>query len=263
MRIPEHASALLISDLHLTPSMPVTAQRFFDFCEKQTQASESVFILGDLFEYWVGDDVITHSPFHQEVLHTLARLSTRTKTYYMHGNRDFLIGPSFLKRAGLTLLSDPSLCQLAGDNWVLSHGDALCTADSQYQTFRKVVRQSWIQNLFLKLPIEFRRHIAKQLRSNSTAKYDQALRFMPDSTRIKGDVTLEACANLMRLQNAERLIHGHTHLPARHHESKGSQNWQRWVLSDWDLDHPETILPKASALQIDANGTRYIDLIKA
>jgi UDP-2,3-diacylglucosamine hydrolase len=80
--------------------------------------------------------------------------------------------------------------------------------------------------------------------------------------RFKGDVTLAACANLMGFYGSERLIHGHTHLPARHHESMGNKEWQRWVLSDWDLDHPETVLPKASALRIDTNGVRYIDLVK-
>jgi UDP-2,3-diacylglucosamine hydrolase len=152
---------------------------------------------------------------------------------------------------------------IAGDEWVISHGDALCTNDLSYQIFRKWVRKPWLQNLFLRLPLEWRRGIARTLRTNSTAKYDRAVRYTPEMARFKGDVTLVACANLMGSYSSERLIHGHTHLPARHHESMGNKEWQRWVLSDWDLDHPETVLPKASALRIDTNGVRYIDLVKS
>jgi len=259
----EHASALLISDLHLTPSMPLTAQRFFDFVEKETNDVDSVFILGDLFEYWVGDDAGARSPFQQEVLRALFALSSKTKTYYIHGNRDFLIGQDFLKKSGMQLLPDPSKVMIAGDEWVISHGDALCTNDLGYQVFRKWVRKPWLQKLFLRLPLEWRRGIARTLRSNSTAKYERAARYTPDVARYRGDVTLVACANLMGAYGSERLIHGHTHLPARHHESMGNKEWQRYVLSDWDLDHPETVLPKASALRIDLNGVRYIDLVKS
>ena len=105
----EHASALLISDLHLTPSMPLTAQRFFDFVEKEANQVESVFILGDLFEYWVGDDAGARSPFQQEVLRALSNLSSKAKTYYIHGNRDFLIGEQFIRKSGMTLLPDLEL----------------------------------------------------------------------------------------------------------------------------------------------------------
>ena len=98
--IPQYSSALLISDLHLTPSMPLTAQRFFDFCEKDGPKVEAVFILGDLFEYWVGDDAASSSPFQQEVRHALANLSTKVDTFYIHGNRDFLVGADFLKKTG-------------------------------------------------------------------------------------------------------------------------------------------------------------------
>jgi len=163
----------------------------------------------------------------------------------------------------MQLLPDPSKVMIAGDEWVISHGDALCTNDLSYQVFRTWVRKPWLQKLFLRLPLDWRRGIARTLRSNSTAKYERAARYTPDVARYKGDVTLVACANLMGVYGSERLIHGHTHLPARHHESMGSKEWQRYVLSDWDLDHPETVLPKASALRIDLNGVRYIDLIKS
>ncbi|MBU3617315.1 UDP-2,3-diacylglucosamine diphosphatase [Polynucleobacter sp. JS-Polo-80-F4] len=259
--IPQYASALLISDLHLTPSMPLTAQRFFDFCEKEAPKVEAVFILGDLFEYWVGDDAAASSPFQQEVQRAIANLSTKVKTYYLHGNRDFLIGKSFIKKTGMTLLSDPCTVQIASEKWVLAHGDALCTADIAYQAFRSWVRKPWIQKIFLGLPLNWRKGIAQHLRSNSHNQYQTQQR--STSHQVKMDVTQQACADVMKDHSGNRLIHGHTHLPAHHEESMGTQSWQRWVLSDWDLDHPESLPPRASALFIDNAGARYLDLIKS
>lgn len=259
--IPQYASALLISDLHLTPSMPLTAQRFFDFCEKEAPKVEAVFILGDLFEYWVGDDASASSPFQQEVQRAIANLSAKVKTYYIHGNRDFLIGKSFIKKTGMTLLPDPSAVQIASHKWVLAHGDALCTADVGYQVFRNWVRKPWVQKIFLSLPLNWRRAVAHHLRSNSHTQYQQAQQ-RPSSYQFKMDVTKEACAAVLRDYAGDRLIHGHTHLPAHHDETLDMQNWQRWVLSDWDLDHPESLRPRASALLIDSTGVRYLDLIK-
>ena len=261
--IPQYESALLISDLHLTPSMPLTAQRFFDFCEKDAPKVAAVFILGDLFEYWVGDDAVMHSPFHQEVKRAIATLSTKIKVYYLHGNRDFLLGADYLKKSGMTLLSDPARVEIAGHHYILSHGDCLCTLDVGYQTYRGWVRKSWIQKLFLKMPLSWRKSIANQLRSNSSASYQRNQALATAQFADKGDVTLLACAAMVRDQTGNRLIHGHTHLPAHHQESLGGQSWQRWVLSDWDLDHPEGIRPRANALLINQDGVRYLDLIKA
>lgn len=256
----QFASALFISDLHLTPSMPLTAQRFFNFCEKEAPKVEAVFILGDLFEYWVGDDAALYSPFQQEVQRVIANLATKVKIYYLHGNRDFLIGQTFIKKTGMTLLPDPSTVEIAAQKWVLAHGDALCTADPGYQLFRHWVRKSWVQKIFLSLPLNWRKGIAQQLRSNSHAQYQPIQ--ASSAHRLKMDVTQEACAATLRDQAGDRLIHGHTHMPAHHDESLNGQKWQRWVLSDWDLDHPETIRPRASALLIDSGRVRYMDLIK-
>ena len=261
--IPQYASALLISDLHLTPSMPLTAQRFFDFCEKEAPQVEAVFIMGDLFEYWVGDDAALHSPFHQEVKRALATLSTKVNTFYLHGNRDFLIGSLFLKKTGMNLLADPSKMAIAGHEYVLCHGDSLCTADVGYQVFRSWVRKPWLQKLFLSLPLDWRRSIANRLRSNSGIQYQRTIKSSVAGTQAKTDVTLMGCAAALRDQNGNRLIHGHTHLPAHHQESFQAQEWQRWVLSDWDLDHPEGVKPRASALLINQNGVQYTDLVKA
>jgi UDP-2,3-diacylglucosamine hydrolase len=261
--IPQYASALLISDLHLTPSMPLTAQRFFDFCEKDASQAEAVFILGDLFEYWVGDDTISQSPFQHEVKQALANLSSKVKTYYIHGNRDFLLGSEFLKKTRMTLLSDPSSVEIAGNKYLLTHGDALCTADIGYQIFRGWVRKPWLQKLFLTLPIAWRRSIANQLRMNSYASYTRSAQAPYQQNQIKTDVTKEACASILREHSSDKLIHGHTHRPAHHQESLGNQSWQRWVLSDWDLDHPEASTPRANALLINAQGVHAIDLIKS
>ena len=260
--IPQLQSALLISDLHLTPSMPLTAQRFFDFCEKDATKVDSVFILGDLFEYWVGDDAIVSSPFHQEVQRSIATLATKVKVYYLHGNRDFLLGPEYVKKSGMTLLNDPSKVEIAGQSYVLSHGDALCTADTGYQIFRGWVRKAWIQKLFLKMPLGWRKSIANHLRSSSTSSYQRNQYLAPELLKEKSNVTKDACAAILRSKNGSSLIHGHTHLPAHHQENLGNQVWQRWVLSDWDLDHPDSMIPRASALLINHDGVCYLDLIK-
>ena len=259
----QFASALFISDLHLTPSMPLTAQRFFDFCKKDAPKVEAVFILGDLFEYWVGDDASSQSPFQQEVKRALANLATKTKTFYMHGNRDFLIGPDFIKKTGMTLLADPTVVEVAGEQYVLCHGDALCTADVGYQVFRSWVRKPWVQKLFLRLPLAWRRAIANHLRSNSHVQYQRGIRNSYSQNQIKTNVTLDACAATLRAHSGRNLIHGHTHLPAHHHEQLGDQHWQRWVLSDWDLDHPDSTTPRSNALLINDQGVCAIDLIKA
>ncbi|WP_114662260.1 UDP-2,3-diacylglucosamine diphosphatase [Polynucleobacter necessarius] len=261
--IPHHTSALLISDIHLTPSMPLTAQRFFDFCEKDVSQVEAVFILGDLFEYWIGDAAAAHSPFTREVRRALASLSSKTKTYYMHGNRDFLIGPAFLKKTGIMPLADPSLVNLGGQQYLLSHGDALCTADAGYQVFRRWTRKRWIQKSFLRLPLSWRRGIANHLRSNSQAQYQHRASTSHHRNVIKTNVTQDACAAALKTFDCDQLIHGHTHLPAHHQESFGAQKWQRWVLSDWDLDRHESARPRANALLVNAEGVRSVDLVKS
>lgn len=173
------------------------------------------------------------------------------------------MGSDFLSKTGITLLQDPSKVRIADHEYVLSHGDALCTADVGYQIFRGWVRKTWIQKLFLKLPLHWRKSIANHLRSNSAAQYQSSHSTAPELTKLKTNVTLAACAAVLRDQQGDRLIHGHTHLPSHHQESLADQSWQRWVLSDWDLDHPDSVMPKASALLIDQTGVRYTDLIKA
>jgi UDP-2,3-diacylglucosamine hydrolase len=193
-------------------------------------------------------------------MRALATLSAKTKTYYVHGNRDFLIGSGFLKKTGMTLLVDPSLIDIAGEKYVVCHGDSLCTADVGYQIFRSLVRKPWVQRLFLKMPLTWRRSIANRLRNNSRTQYQRAENKSSALNDVRGNVTLEACAALMKNWSMDKLIHGHTHLPAHHHEQSGGQTWQRWVLSDWDLDHPQSAAPRASALSINGQGVHSIDL---
>lgn len=181
----------------------------------------------------------------------------------MHGNRDFLLGEQYANKANMTILKDPQVITIANQTWLLTHGDALCTADSSYQRFRKLVRSSWVQKLFLMLPTGLRVTIASTLRSNSTIKYQRAQRFTPEVVNVKGDVTITATADLVTMTGCQRLIHGHTHRPGYHQESLGNESWQRWVLSDWDFDHPETVLPKGNALSISAEGIQSLDLVRS
>jgi len=259
-----HASALVISDLHLTPSMPRTAERFFEFLEKEARTHEALIILGDLFEFWVGDDAKARSPFHQEVAQKIKAVSDAgIPVYFMHGNRDFLLGSVYAKKAAMSFLQDPQVLNIASQTWLLTHGDALCTADRSYQRFRSLVRSTWFQKIFLMLPKSWRVSVASSLRSNSTAKYQRAQRFTPDVVQVKGDVTITATAQLVAMTQCPRVIHGHTHRPGYHEESLAGQSWQRWVLSDWDFDHPETVLPKGNALSITSAGVQVLDLVRA
>lgn len=256
-------SALFISDLHLTPAMPRTAERFFEFLEHEARTHEVLVILGDLFEYWVGDDAKANSYFHNDVARRIKAVATSgVKVFFIHGNRDFLLGQDFANKAHMTILSDPSVMSICDQSWVLTHGDALCTADASYMRFRQIVRKRWLQKLFLKLPISLRLKIASSLRSNSSTQYQRGLRYSPQATQSKTDVTLQATAALMERMNCHFLIHGHTHRQNFHTEQSGSTQWKRWVLSDWDFDHPETVLPKGNALSITHQGMAILDLVR-
>lgn len=254
-------NALIVSDIHLTASYPFTAKRFVDFCQNEARTSQAVFIIGDLFEFWVGDDAHLPSPFHLEIAKEIAQLvDFGVPVFFMAGNRDFMLGEAFKKLAHWQVLPDPTVIEVGGQSWLLSHGDSLCTADPAYQLLRTVTRIGWLQNLFLRIPIDWRKKMAEKLKRRATIKYQQKQYFDPSIAHIKGDVTLAACAKITRDMRCIRLIHGHTHRPGFHKESLGGVDWQRWVLSDWDLDHPE-LHPHASGLKITAQGIEVMDLI--
>lgn len=258
----EFDNALIISDLHLTPAYPYTADRFIDFCKNEAREVQALFIIGDLFEFWVGDDAHLHTQFHHDIAEEIHAVSAAgVAVYFIAGNRDFLLGKAFQKLAGWLPLADPSIIKIGGKSWLLSHGDMLCTADTTYQLFRKWTRRKWIQSLFLLIPIRFRQMLGERLRKRARIKYELREYYDLTNAKIKEDVTLEACAKITQEYGCTQLIHGHTHLPGHHVESFAGQSWQRWVLSDWDLDHPE-MKPRAKALMINQETIESIDLLK-
>lgn len=217
---------LLISDLHLTPERPLPVQLFYRFIAEVAPNAQALYILGDFFEAWVGDDNLTDS-FNQTLADTLKSLSARgVAVSFLPGNRDFLVGPNFAQAAGLTLLADPTRINLFGVPTLLAHGDQFCTDDIAYQTFRAQVRDpAWQQN-FLAQPLQQRLAYAAALRERSEhAKADKKPEIM--------DVNDAAIRATLDTHPVKRIIHGHTHRPARHELMVNGQIVERWVLPDW------------------------------
>lgn len=219
--------SLFISDLHLCQSRPDITTQFIAFLYTTAKQSENLFILGDLFEYWAGDDDIS-SVQYQDVISALKALSNNaTKVYLMHGNRDFLIADGFAEAAGLTLLNDPTLIKLYGKHVLLSHGDSLCTDDYAYQAFRLQVRDPAWQLSFMSQPLATRKAYIESLRIKSEQEKST-------KTMAIMDVNAEAIANLLRQYDyPELLIHGHTHRPNQHQLIVDGHHSIRWVLGDW------------------------------
>jgi UDP-2,3-diacylglucosamine hydrolase len=228
-------STLFISDLHLTPATPVIAGNFFRFVDLVGSDARALYILGDLFDYWIGDDDLDN-PFHRSVASRLQELSRAgTKLFLLHGNRDFLIGDEFARASGCAILPDPVVMDLHGTPTLLTHGDALCTDDLEYQRFRELVRSPGWQKAFLAKPIRERRAIAHDLRQQSEAsKHSKSMEIM--------DVNAIAVAEQFRTHHVSRMIHGHTHRPARHELVVDGKSCERWVLSDWRDTAPYLVL---------------------
>jgi len=227
MPMPERARALFVSDLHLQASHPVTAATFLRFLSERAAAAQQLYLLGDLFEYWAGDDDIA-DPFHHQIISALRALSDAgVAVFWIAGNRDFLVGQGFADAAGLTLLQEPHVIDVAGQRIALVHGDAECTDDSAYMAFRAQVREPAWQQQFLAMPLAQRKNIIAGLREGSreahTMKSDAIM-----------DVTPSAIAALHAATGTDTLIHGHTHRPALHID--GTR--RRFVLPDWELDAP-------------------------
>lgn len=198
-------STLFISDLHLDPHETAATNTFFYFLEHIAPASDALYILGDFFESYVGDDDC--DLFKESIIRALAKLSNHGfPVYYMHGNRDFLIGEKFAQRANITLIPDPLVITLYNQMILLMHGDSLCTDDKSHQRYRKITRNAVVQKIFLALPLSFRQKLAKQLRDKSQ-KYNQT-----KSKKIM-DVNQDAVNCALEKNNAVRLVHGHTHQP--------------------------------------------------
>lgn len=217
--------ALFISDLHLCQERPEITQAFFQFLNNTAAKSQHLFILGDLFEYWAGDDDMS-DPWLQRFCQAIAELAD-TQVYFMHGNRDFLIGQQFETACKLTVLNDPTLIKHEQSNILLSHGDALCTDDEAYQTMRQQFRQKEWQQQFLSQPLALRKTQIAEIRAQSeSAKAEKSMMIM--------DVNAEAVNALMREYNfPPTLIHGHTHRPNTHALEIDGHLCTRHVLGDW------------------------------
>jgi UDP-2,3-diacylglucosamine hydrolase len=225
----------LISDLHLADDTPRLNALFATTLAGWRGQIDALYILGDLFEYWVGDD--DSSPFLDATLAAMRDFSTATPLFVMHGNRDFLLGPGFEAASGAHLIADPTLLQHAGRSYLLTHGDALCTADLAYQAFRRQSRHPDWQRAMLAQPLATRHALARQARAQSEA--DKAAHGYTDI----GDVAPDAVAALLAAHDWPTLIHGHTHRPAHHTEGRS----ERWVLTDWHAD-------RGGYLRLDADG---------
>lgn len=219
-------TTLFISDLHLEESRPDITEAFLGFLAGKARGAEHLYILGDFFEAWIGDDERT--PLQEQVADALKALhSSGTAISLMHGNRDFLIGPEFCDRVGATLLDDPTVIDLYGTPTLLMHGDSLCTADVEYQKFRASMRNQQWQTLFLQRPLADRQVVARQLREISMAKNKGK-----EETIM--DVTPEEVVKVMEEYGVQHLIHGHTHRPAIHELEANGASARRFVLGDWD-----------------------------
>lgn len=216
---------LFISDLHLDETRRHVTQAFLQFLQQEAVGCDALYILGDLFEAWIGDD--DHSELNQEIIAALAALTgSGVPTYIMHGNRDFLIGEQFCQAAGCELLTDPSVIDFYEQTTLLMHGDSLCTSDTEYMAFRAKIRDPAMQQQLMSKPLGERRQIAAELRAGSaSANSNKAEDIM--------DVTASEVAQQMQHHHSRRLIHGHTHRPACHSVALADGEAQRIVLGDW------------------------------
>jgi len=218
-------ATLFISDLHLDPVRPDVAQAFFHFMENEAPQAEALYILGDFFEAWIGDDL--QHPFVDSVKQSLRALTDKgVPTYLMHGNRDFLIGEQFCTETGCQLLEDPTLLELYDRKVLLMHGDTLCTKDVDYLAFRSVVRNPVWQKDFLSKSLQERLAIAENIRAASKSKTSELQYEIMD-------VTQSEVEKVMSEQGVQLLIHGHTHRPAVHKLEVNGKTAERVVLGDW------------------------------
>ena len=214
-----------IADLHLSEDRPDITACFLSFLQNEAPKAQTLYILGDLFEYWLGDD--DDSPFVTAIANALKKLSlSGTKIYFIHGNRDFLLGKKYAQKAGMILLPESCVVDLFGQKALIMHGDTLCTRDIDYQKFRKKSHSWWWQFIIKSLPLKTRKKIAANYRKQSAqAKQNKSLDIM--------DVTQEEVIHQLEKAQVQLLIHGHTHRPAKHTLQVNNQTAQRIVLGDW------------------------------
>ena len=236
-------ATLFISDLHLDPARPEITRLFGEFVDGEARAADALYILGDLFEAWVGDDDPSETgAFVAERLAVLA--GSGVPVYFMHGNRDFLLGADYARRAGMTLLEDPTVIDLHGRPALLMHGDTLCTDDVAYQQFRAQTRDPAWQQHFLAQPLAARLAFAQQARAASQARQGE----LRDAGKMETitDVAPAAVDAAFLAHDVDLLIHGHTHRPAVHSLDVDGRARKRVVLGDW--------YEQGSVLRVDAGG---------
>jgi UDP-2,3-diacylglucosamine hydrolase len=228
------SETLFISDLHLSPDRPGTVELLVGFLAARARRAQRLYILGDLFDAWIGDD--DDSPPSPAVCAALRGLTQAgTACNVMHGNRDFLLGRRFVRDTGCTLLKDPTLIDLGGSPTLLMHGDLLCTDDVAYQRFRRRMRNPLIQHLFLWKPLASRRAIAADYRRKSGAA-------TAAKTETIMDVNADTVARYLTRYGAKNLVHGHTHRPADHSLDLPGGLATRRVLAEWHSDHGEVLV---------------------
>ena len=246
--------AWLASDIHLGPENPKTADMFFDFLDKAGAHAGALFLLGDIFDVWIGDDWADAPPewLAQSLAH-LKETSERVPLFIGHGNRDFLMGHRLAKKVGARLLDDQCILQLPHQSVLLAHGDEFCTTDRAYQRFRKVVRHPLTQKLYLSLGLKQRMAIAQRARQKS-------MQSQAKTHDIWHDVTLESIDEALAKADTHTLIHGHTHRPGHYVDAINGKPVDRWVLPDWEADHLQAgQTTRGGWLVIDSNGLSLFD----
>lgn len=260
LRAPAHWKAVeFISDLHLQAEEQGTFEAWHRYLSgPQAERPDALFILGDLFEVWVGDDVLASQDagtagFWRQCADTVRAYAQHTPVYFMAGNRDFLLGDVAAKACGMHRLGDPCVLSFLGQRWLLSHGDALCLADTDYMKFRAVVRQpAWMSD-FLDRPLRERMAIARDLRNQSEDRKRQS----GGDPSLWADVDGEAAVEWLQRAGASALIHGHTHRPASHELTPALC---RHVLSDWDFSATP---PRGERLRLSSEGLERIPVPSA
>ncbi|MGV3346466.1 UDP-2,3-diacylglucosamine diphosphatase [Enterobacteriaceae bacterium LUAb1] len=233
---------LFIADLHLCQQQPAITAGFLRFLQHDAIHADALYILGDLFETWIGDD--DPEPLHQQIACALKSIvNTGIPIYFIHGNRDFLLGYDYARTSGMTLLPEEQVVELYGQRILILHGDTLCIDDINYQRFRHQVHQRWLQKLFLSLPLRCRQRIATRMRAGSkTANRYKSLKIM--------DVNAGAVEQALLRQRVHLMIHGHTHRPAIHYDHIQGIATERLVPGAW---HDE-----GSVIKISPEGRELI-----
>lgn len=242
----------LASDLHLGPATPATAEAFLAFLQAAEQEAAALLLPGDIFDAWIGDDVIRAAPpWLATALAALRATASRIPLWLGRGNRDFLIGEELAGAVGARLLPEPALLQTDYGDVLLTHGDEFCTDDAAYQQFRQMVRNPQWQAAFLAKTIPERLAMAQQARGESQmANQSKSMEIM--------DVNAAAVEQAFRDNGVALMVHGHTHRPARHVLEVDGSKRERWVLPDWDCDHVSP--PRGGWLVIDRDGLQFYDL---